>query len=278
MRFLRTSLIGLGIIAALPPLTHPANTLRFFTGSTDCSSGFLGSLADAPFDTLAIASGGVTHDETGAPVPNRFTARRQQAAAYWLIDYVESGHVMPTVWLLTGNGTQAEYQAERRYFQTWVSEFSGGTVTVPDDKIRIDSGINTSESAKHLGQAFSGGDDSRAVLFTDEFHARRLSMLACANGIPSRVISSEEVLVAHDPDRTAALRAWHNSPYMRYQTGREWKKRLTLLWFPHGDILTTAKEYRNANPDSAFLAMIDPKPEDTEGPLFPEAMPAAPQP
>lgn len=270
MRTLKRIVLGAGILASLPPLLHPANTFRYITGSTDCSAGFFGSLRNTDFDTMAVATGGLEIRPDGTVVPNSFTRRREQAAAYWLVDQVRNGRPIPTIWLLDGNTQVADRFVEREYFKRAVFEFSGHTITIPDSQFRIDGAFNTSESAEHFARGFQAEGGKRVILFTDQFHAKRLSMLVCHQGVPAQTISTEEMLMQQHPDRTDAITRWLNSPYMRYMNDREAKKRLTLLWFPDGWLLTAAKETRVDNPDSALIRIVDPKPGGEVQPITPE--------
>lgn len=262
LRHTRNAFLLLGALTALPPVVHWQTTLQFVTGNTDCSTGFLGSLANQNFDTLAIATGGITTNPDGSVAPNSFTARREQAAAYWLVDTVRSGKPMPVIWLLDGNTSTENKNVERDYFKQAVWKLSDHTVSIPDSQFRIDGAFNTSESTDHFAAGFKSEGGKRAILFTDDFHSKRLSMLACANGIPSRTMTTEQILMEKYPDRKDAILAWMNSKYVAYLNGREARKRLTLLWFPNGEVLTTMKKTHAENPDSIVLQVIDPKPEN----------------
>ena len=210
---------------------------------------------------LAIATGGITTNPDGSVIPNSFTKRREQAAAFWLVDTMRNGRPMPVIWLLDGNSSAENKFVERDYFKQAVWKFSDHTIEIPDSQFRIDGAFNTSESIAHFAAGFRDEEGKRAVLFTDDFHSKRLSMLACANGIPSRTLTTEAILMEKYPDRKDAIRAWMNSKYVEYLNGREARKRLTLLWFPNGEMLTTMKKAHTNDPNSVMLQVVDPKPD-----------------
>ena len=190
------------------------------------------------------------------------------------MDQVRAGRPLPDIWLLNGKTAEADRFVERDYLKRLVWEYSDKTIAIPDDKFTLDSALNTSQSVDHFAADFSARGRQKAALFTDSSHSRRFGMLTCARHIPARVFSAEDVLIEHRPDLAGILGKSMDSPYMRQKNDREFAQRLTLLWFPHGEFLTYAKEYVVSHPDSVITQILSPTTPPDNGSAEPAQMPA----
>jgi hypothetical protein len=245
-KFRNRAIFATAIIATVgPPIAHWDTTRQVFSGTYGCDTN--PALLGVPYDAEAIAGGGLVQKPSGEIVPNSATMKRFNAGAHWYVDQTIAGHRPRMVAILEGDSRPKAVEAEKTAFNSLVSQFSNGSVEVPDADYYINNSLlNTSRSVDDFAEQFHTRGLNKAALFSDRSHIPRLTLLTCARDVPASGFAAEDVIIAHEPDEMISLYNWDNTPAMRHRDTMEFWKRLTLPWFNHGEALTVAKQIYRA--------------------------------
>ena len=132
----------------------------------------------------------------------------------------------------------------KQYLQNKVKKLSQGTILLPDESVIIENiSVNTATNMKQLRKLVDLHHLQQVLLITNNFHADRAEIHACAFGINALSLPAENIIIDQFPERQSELDLFYQGQPIDKIKEKEFLGIAVSFFDPNGALSTRIKEF-----------------------------------